>query len=56
MTKGRVILAYKLQVISSVTTDVLRDVPVSHPFGDSREPSTLEGIGNSDKTKNVGMG
>ena len=47
--------AYKLQMISSVCADVLHDVTVGHPFGDHREPPIIEGVGDSDKTENIGM-
>jgi len=51
-----VTVAYELDVITSVTTDVLHNVAVGHPFRDHGEPSVLEGIRNPDKTKDVGMG
>lgn len=44
---------YKLRVIAGVITDVLRDIAVGHPFGDRRQ---LDGVRNSDETKDVGMG
>ena len=49
-------LSHKLQVIASVTTNVLHDVAVSHPLRDHREPPILEGVRNADKTEDVGMG
>ena len=49
------IVAYKLQVISSVFTDVLYDVTVGHPFGDHREPPVIEGVRDADKTEDIGM-
>ena len=54
--KGYVIVSYELHVISGVITDVLHDIAVGHPFGDRRESSILEGIRNSDETKDIGMG
>ena len=50
------ILTYELQVITSVTTNVIRDAPADHPFGDHGETPVLEGVRNADKTENVGMG
>ena len=56
VTKRHEILAYQFQVIASVTTNILRDVPVCHPFGNHREPPILEGVRNADKSEDVGVG
>lgn len=49
-------MTYELQVVASVFADVFYDVPVDHPFGDDREPPTLEGVRNADEIEDVGMG
>jgi len=46
----------QLQVVASVIADVLHDVAVDHPFVDHRESPILEGVGNANKTEDVGMG
>lgn len=56
VTGGYTITAYKLQVIASVMADVLDDIAIGHPFVDHREPPIPEGVGNANKTENVGMG
>ena len=56
MTKRCGILAYELQVVASMTSDVLHDVAVGHPFGDRREHPVLEGVENADEIEDVGMG
>lgn len=56
MTRNHVVVAHQLQVITSVGTDVLRDVTVGHPFGNHRQPPFPEGVRDSDEVKNVGMG
>jgi len=50
------ITAYKLQVIARVMANILHDIAVGHPFVDHREPPILEGVGNANKTEDVGMG
>jgi len=56
VTKGYVRVTYKSHVIASVSTDILDNVPVDHPFRDHGEPSILEGVRNSNKTMDVRMG
>jgi hypothetical protein len=56
VTKRCGILAYELQVVASMTSDVLHDVAMGHPFGDRREHPVLEGVENADEIKDVGMG
>ena len=50
------VMAYELQMVSSVITDVLRDVSVGHPFGDHSESPILEGVRNANKVEDVWMG
>jgi len=49
-------MAYEFQVISSVIADILHDVAVSHPVRDHRELPILEGVRNTYKIEDVGMG
>ena len=56
VTKEYAIMTYKLKVIASVMADVLHNIAVGHPFVDHREPPILEGVGNANKTEDVGMG
>ena len=43
-------------MIAGVSTNVLHDVAISHPFRDHRESPILEGVGNPDEIKDVWMG
>lgn len=56
VTNEYAIMTYKLEVISSVMADVLHNITVGHPFVDHRKPPILEGVGNANKTEDVGMG
>ena len=49
-------MAYELQIISRVLTDILHDVAGGHPFGDQSEPPVLEGIRNTDKAEDIWVG
>ena len=56
MTAGYSIVTYKLKVIASVSTNVLHNITIGHPFGDHREPPTLEGGRDPDEIEDVWMG
>jgi len=56
MSTGYAILTYKLKVIAGVSTNVLHNIAVGHPFGDHGEPPIPEGVGNPDEIKDVWMG
>ena len=54
-TVDRAVVAYQLQVVTSVYTNVLHDVAVGHPLGDRRESPVLKCVRDSDEGENVGM-
>ena len=56
MVKRYAITTYEFKMVAGVIVDVLHDVSVGHPFGDHGEPPVLEGVRNSDKIEDVGMG
>lgn len=49
-------MTHELQVIANVAANILQDVAIDHPFRDHREPPVLEGIRDTDKSEDVGMG
>ena len=56
MEVDHAIIAYQLQVVASIDSNVPHDVTIGHPFGDHRKFPIFEGVRDSDKIENVGMG
>ena len=51
-----VVVAYQLQMVASVNSDVLYYVTVVHPLGDHRESPSFKSVRDSNEAENVGMG
>ena len=49
-------MAHQPQVVASISTEILHDVSVGHPFRDRREPPILKGVKDSNEIEKVGMG
>lgn len=49
-------MAHQPQVVARISTEILHDVAVGHPFRDRREPPILKGVKDSNEIEKVGMG